>query len=149
MIKTIFPAPTLPFLKRRMQLKLINRDILPCSTNGLSLTAYTLYRKNNLPCTEKIIPQMKRLPRVLLRELSDCPGRTSKHHMAETFSLIKRKLVTKRTQHNHIKFDFEKIPVLLKTYVYQTFQVSPSPVKILILKYKLGVEVEPGTVVLH
>lgn len=109
MIKAIFPAPTPPFLKSRTQFRLINRDILPRSTNGLSLTAYILYRKN--------ISQIKRLPRVLLRELSDYPGKTSKHHRLGTFSLIKRKLVNKRTQHNHIQFDFEKIPVLLKTCV--------------------------------
>lgn len=45
LIKVIFPAPTPPFLKSRMWLRLLNWDILPCSTNGLSLTAYTLHRK--------------------------------------------------------------------------------------------------------
>lgn len=141
LIKAIFPAPTPPFLKSRTQFRLINRDILPRSTNGLSLTAYILYRKN--------ISQIKRLPRVLLRELSYYPGKTSKHHRLETFSLIKRKLVNKRTQHKHIQFDFEKIPVLLKTCVCLRLKSPPGPVQTHILKCKLGVKVEPGTVALH
>lgn len=138
MINAIFPAPNQCFLKSRMRFRLINRDILLCLVNVLFLTAYTLYRKN--------IPQTKRLPRILLRELSDYPGRSSKYHMDGDF-LIKRKLVNKRTQHNHIKF--EEVTVLLNTCVYLRLQVSPSPVQTHILKCKLGVKVEPGTVALH
>lgn len=45
LMKAIFPAPSPCFLKSRMRFRLINRDVLLCSTNGLSLTAYILYRK--------------------------------------------------------------------------------------------------------
>lgn len=103
---------------------------------------YCLY-----PVQKKIFLRWK-LPRVLLRELSDYPGRTSKQSHSRTFSLIKRKSVNKR-QHNHIKFDFDKITILLKTHVYLRLEVSASLVQTHILRCKLGVKVESGTVVFH
>lgn len=42
------------------------------------------------PCTEKNISQMKRLPKVLLRELFDYPGRSSKCHMGGDFFIYQK-----------------------------------------------------------
>lgn len=141
-MKAIFPAPRPCFLKSRMRFRLINRDVLLCSTNGLSLTAYTLYRK-------EIFLRWKDFLKSCWESSLTIQGEVQSVTWVETFSFIKRKLVKKRTQHNHIKFDFEKVTVLFKTCVYLRLQVSPSLVQTHILKCKLRVKVEPGTVVLH